>query len=253
MEHLEETVHHNYHIQISDIDDEIKAMDIDRDETEMNASEIRIKVERLGPVNIGAIEEYNELMERFTFLNTQKEDLDASVARLKEAIGKINKTSEELFMDAFNAVNETFKTIFVTLFNGGRAELQLVTPESGDILESGLEIAAQPPGKKLQSLLLCSGGEKAMIAAALTFACFLVKPSPFCVLDEVDAPLDESNVQRFGNMLKEFADKTQFIVITHSRPTMELADALYGVTMDEPGVSRLVSVRLKEAEELAEV
>jgi chromosome segregation protein len=253
MEHLEETVHHNYHIQINDIDDEIKAMEIDRDETEMNAAEIRIKVERLGPVNIGAIEEYNELMERFTFLNTQKEDLDASVARLKEAIGKINKTSEELFMDAFNAVNETFKTIFVTLFNGGRAELLLVTPESGDILESGLEIAAQPPGKKLQSLLLCSGGEKAMIAAALTFACFLVKPSPFCVLDEVDAPLDESNVQRFGNMLKEFADKTQFIVITHSRPTMELADALYGVTMDEPGVSRLVSVRLKEAEELAEV
>jgi chromosome segregation protein len=205
-------------------------------------------------VNVGAIEEYNELMERFEFLSSQKQDLESSVARLREAIGKINKTSEELFTEAFNSINETFKTVFLSLFGGGRAELVLVPPEEGnDVLDSGLEIVAQPPGKKLQSLLLFSGGEKALIAAALTFACFLVKPSPFCVLDEVDAPLDEGNVTRFGNLLKEFADKTQFIVITHSRPTMELADALYGVTMDEPGVSRLVSVRLTEAAELAGV
>ncbi len=254
IEHLFETVEHNYHIQIPEMEEEIKALEIEREQAEMDASELRIKLEKLGPVNVGAIEEYNELMERFEFLSSQKQDLESSVARLREAIGKINKTSEELFMDAFNAINETFKTVFLSLFGGGRAELQLVPPEEGsDVLDSGLEIVAQPPGKKLQSLLLCSGGEKALIAAALVFACFLVKPSPFCVLDEVDAPLDENNVQRFGNMLKDFAGKTQFIVITHSRPTMELADALYGVTMDEPGVSRLVSVRLKEAAEMAGV
>jgi len=252
-DHLSETVTHNYHITVADIEDEIRNMEIDRDEADMNSSELRIKLERLGPVNIGAIEEYNELMERFTFLSTQKEDLESSVKRLREAIGKINKTSEELFMDAFNSINETFKTVFTSLFGGGQAELRLALPEDGDILEAGLEIVAQPPGKKLQSLTLFSGGEKALIAAALVFACFLVKPSPFCVLDEVDAPLDESNVQRFGRMLQDFADKTQFIVITHSRPTMELADALYGVTMDEPGVSRMVSVKLKDAVEMAEV
>ncbi|MBI5191395.1 MAG: chromosome segregation protein SMC [Nitrospirae bacterium] len=252
-EHIVESVLHNYHISVTEIDEEIRGMELDREEAEMNLAELRIKLERLGPVNVGAIEEYNELMERFTFLGTQKEDLESSVRRLKEAIGKINKTSEELFMDAFNSINETFKTVFVSLFGGGQAELRLVAPEDGDLLDSGLDIVAQPPGKRLQSLTLFSGGEKALIAGALVFACFLVKPSPFCVLDEVDAPLDESNVQRFGNMLKEFADRTQFIVITHSRPTMELADALYGVTMDEPGVSRLVSVRLKEATELAGV
>ncbi len=254
VEHLLETVEHNYHVRIPEIEEEVKALEIEREQAEMDASELRIKIEKLGPVNVGAIEEYNELMERFEFLSSQKQDLESSVARLREAIGKINKTSEELFMDAFNSINETFKTVFLSLFGGGRAELQLVPPEEGnDVLDSGLEIVAQPPGKKLQSLLLCSGGEKALIAVALVFACFLVKPSPFCVLDEVDAPLDENNVQRFGNMLKDFAGKTQFIVITHSRPTMELADALYGVTMDEPGVSRLVSVRLKEAAEMAGV
>ena len=253
-EHLLETVEHNYHIRIPEIEEEFKALEIEREQAEMDAAELKIKLEKLGPVNVGAIEEYNELMERFDFLSSQKQDLESSVARLREAIGKINKTSEELFTEAFNAINETFKTVFLSLFGGGRAELVLVPPEEGnDVLDSGLEIVAQPPGKKLQSLLLFSGGEKALIAAALTFACFLVKPSPFCVLDEVDAPLDEGNVTRFGNLLKEFADKTQFIVITHSRPTMELADALYGVTMDEPGVSRLVSVRLTEAAELAGV
>jgi chromosome segregation protein len=253
-EHLLETVEHNYHIRIPDIEEEFKGLQIEREQAEMDAAELKIKLEKLGPVNVGAIEEYNELMERFEFLSSQKQDLESSVARLREAIGKINKTSEELFMEAFNSINETFKTVFLSLFGGGRAELVLVPPEEGnDLLDSGLEIVAQPPGKKLQSLLLFSGGEKALIAAALTFACFLVKPSPFCVLDEVDAPLDEGNVTRFGNLLKEFADKTQFIVITHSRPTMELADALYGVTMDEPGVSRLVSVRLTEAAELAGV
>jgi len=253
LEHLEDTVARNYHMLMDEITEDIRGMEIDKDEADMNVSELRIKLERLGPVNVGAIEEYNELMERFTFLNTQKEDLESSVKSLREAIGKINKTSEELFMDAFNSINETFKQVFVSLFGGGQAELRLALPENGDVLDAGLEIAAQPPGKKLQNLTLFSGGEKALIAAALVFACFLVKPSPFCVLDEVDAPLDESNVQRFGNMLKDFADKTQFIVVTHSRPTMELADALYGVTMHEPGISRLVSVKLKEAEELAEV
>jgi len=252
-EHVSDTVHHNYHVHINDIDEDIKGMEIDRDEADMNATELRIKLERLGPVNVGAIEEYNELMERFEFLSSQKEDLESSVRRLREAIGKINKTSEELFMEAFDSINERFKEVFVSLFGGGRAELRLAMPESGDLLESGLDIVAQPPGKKLQNLTLFSGGEKALIAVALVFSCFLVKPSPFCVLDEVDAPLDESNVQRFGNMVKQFSDKTQFIIITHSRPTMELADALYGVTMDEPGASRLVSVKIREAMELAEV
>ena len=252
MEHLTGTVMHNYHIEVSQIEEEIRLMELDRADAEVRAAGIREKLEGMGPVNVGAIEEYNELMERYNFLTSQKEDLESSVARLREAIGRINKTSEELFMEAFNSINETFKEVFTSLFEGGRAELLLTAPDEGaDVLESGLEIVAQPPGKKLQNLTLCSGGEKALIAAALTFACFLVKPSPFCVLDEVDAPLDEANVQRFGRMLKEFADRTQFIVITHSRPTMEIADALYGVTMDEPGVSSLVSVRLKEAAGMA--
>ncbi len=251
--HIKDSVSHNYHIQITEIDQDIKDMETDMDEIEMNTAELKIKLERLGPVNVGAIEEYNELSERFGFLSAQKDDLEASVRRLKEAIGKINKTSEELFMEAFDSINERFKEVFEALFGGGRAELRLSIPESGDLLESGLDIVAQPPGKKLQNLTLFSGGEKALIAVALVFSCFLVKPSPFCVLDEVDAPLDESNVQRFGNMVKKFSEKTQFIVITHSRPTMELSDALYGVTMDEPGVSRLVSVKIREAMELAEV
>jgi len=252
LEHLEESVMHNYHITMEEIPEDIKLLELETEQAEEQVDDLREKIERIGPVNVGAIEEYNELSERFEFLSSQKEDLESSVRRLKEAIGKINKTSEELFMEAFEAVNEKFKEVFMTLFEGGRAELRLVIPDSGDIFESGLDIVAQPPGKKLQSLNLFSGGEKALIAVALVFSCFLVKPSPFCVLDEVDAPLDESNVNRFGNMIRLFSNKTQFIVITHSRPTMELADALYGVTMNEPGVSSMVSVRLKEAVEMAE-
>ncbi|MBC7794292.1 MAG: chromosome segregation protein SMC, partial [Clostridia bacterium] len=168
---------------------------------------------------------------------------------LKRAIQRINRASRERFQEAFDAVNEMFMQVYPRLFRGGSARLELV--QSDDLLESGVEIIAQPPGKKLQNVSLLSGGEKALTATALVFAIFLIKPSPFCVLDEVDAPLDEANVGRFNEMLREISKISQFIVITHNKNTMTQADRLYGVTMQEPGMSTLVSVNLEDNKEKA--
>jgi chromosome segregation protein len=203
---------------------------------------LRGKIERLGPVNMMAIEQFDELETRHLFLTTQRKDLTESIAQTSEAIKRIDETTRERFVEAFAAINTNFQQTFSTLFGGGRAGLTLL--DENDPLESGIEIIAQPPGKRLQSVQLLSGGEKALTAIALMFGMFKFKPSPFCVLDEIDAPLDDANIGRFVEMLRGMQQHTQFIIITHSRKTMEIADRLYGVTMEEPGVSKLISVQL---------
>jgi chromosome segregation protein len=204
--------------------------------------ELKRKIERLGPVNMMAIEQYDELDVRHGFLTGQRKDLVESIAATGEAIKKIDLTTRQRFREAFDAINLNFQEMFGTLFGGGRAGLTLIDEE--DILESGIEIIAQPPGKRLQNVQLLSGGEKALTAISLMFGIFKYKPSPFCLLDEIDAPLDDANTGRFLDMLRELQAQTQFILITHNRKTMEIADRLYGVTMEEPGVSKLISVRL---------
>jgi chromosome segregation protein len=204
--------------------------------------QLKKKIERLGPVNMMAIEQFTELEERHTFLTTQRADLLRSIEQTGEAIKRIEQTTRERFHEAFGTINEYFGTTFSTLFGGGRAGLVLL--DEHDELESGIDIIAQPPGKRLQSVQLLSGGEKALTAMALMFALFRYRPSPFCLLDEIDAPLDDANIGRFVEMLRGMQDQTQFILITHHRKTMEIADRLYGVTMEEPGVSKLISIQL---------
>ncbi len=204
----------------------------------------RERIGKMGPVNLVAIEEFDEMRTRYEFLSQQEADLVKAKEDLHKAIQKINRTTRELFADTFQKIQGHFSDTFRLLFGGGSAELILLDEE--DVLESGIEIVARPPGKKLQSITLLSGGEKALTATALLFALFKVRPSPFCVLDEIDAPLDEANVDRFLGVLREFIAHSQFIVITHSKRTMNLADALYGITMAETGVSRVVSVKFQE-------
>ena len=205
-------------------------------------AELRDKIDRMGPVNMMAIEQSTELEARHLFLSTQRQDLVDSILQTNEAISKIDETTHARFREAFSAINDNFQVTFSTLFGGGKAGIALL--DENDPLESGIDIVAQPPGKRLQSVMLLSGGEKALTAIALMFAIFRYKPSPFCLLDEIDAPLDDANIGRFIDMLKSMMDKTQFIIITHSRKTMEIADRLYGVTMEEPGVSKLISIQL---------
>jgi chromosome segregation protein len=214
--------------------------------TTMTAEEaiarLKTKIERLGPVNMMAIEQFDELEGRHVFLTTQRRDLVDSIAQTTEAIARIDETTKARFSEAFSAIQANFQVTFSTLFGGGRAGLSLL--DENDPLESGIDIVASPPGKRLQSVQLLSGGEKALTAIALMFAIFKYKPSPFCLLDEIDAPLDDANVHRFVEMLRGMLDRTQFILITHNRQTMEIANRLYGVTMEEPGVSKLISVQL---------
>jgi chromosome segregation protein len=203
---------------------------------------LREKIDRLGPVNMMAIEQFDELEARHVFLAAQRHDLTESIAQTREAIARIDETTRQRFSEAFAAINRNFQEMFSTLFGGGRAGLTLL--DENDPLESGIEIVAQPPGKRLQSVQLLSGGEKALTAISLMFGLFKYKPSPFCLLDEIDAPLDDANIGRFVGMLRSMQERTQFILITHNRKTMEIADRLYGVTMEEPGVSKLISVQL---------
>ena len=205
-------------------------------------ADLRAKIERMGAVNMMAIDQFDDLESRHTFLTAQRKDLVDSIAATNEAIKKIDKTTRERFQDAFTEINRYFEGTFTTLFGGGRAGLVLL--DENDALESGIDIIAQPPGKRLQSVQLLSGGEKALTAMALMFAIFKYRPSPFCLLDEIDAPLDDANIGRFVDMLQGMQEHTQFILITHNRKTMEIADRLYGVTMEEPGVSKLISVQL---------
>jgi chromosome segregation protein len=204
--------------------------------------DLRRKVERLGPVNMMAIEQFDELETRHTFLTSQRKDLLDSIAQTGDAIRKIEITTRERFEEAFAQINTNFEQTFTTLFGGGRAGLVLINQEND--AESGIDIIAQPPGKRLQNVQLLSGGEKALTAMALMFAIFKYRPSPFCLLDEIDAPLDDANIGRFVLMLQGMQAHTQFILITHNRKTMEIANRLYGVTMEEPGVSKLISIQL---------
>jgi chromosome segregation protein len=204
--------------------------------------ELRAKIDGLGPVNMMALDELTEVEERFDFLTLQKDDIERAIADTQSAIAEIKRRSRERFHEAFHAINENFKLVFRELFGGGHGEMRLI--DESDILESGIEIIAQPPGKRLQNILLLSGGEKAMAALSLVLAIFKYRPSPFCLLDEVDAPLDEVNIGRFADKVIELSANTQFMIITHSKRTMEAAKTLYGVTMEDPGISKLISVRL---------
>ncbi|HEY7726028.1 MAG TPA: chromosome segregation protein SMC, partial [Anaeromyxobacteraceae bacterium] len=208
--------------------------------------ELAAQAERMGAIHLTAIEEYDELLQRHQRISAQKTDLEASLADLRAAVARMNRASRERFRETFDRVNEKFQQVFPRLFNGGRAGLALTQDQDGDA-EGGVEIFAQPPGKRLQNVNLLSGGEKALTAVALVFAIFLVKPTPFCLLDEVDAPLDDANVGRYVELVREMSRMSQFILITHNRRTMEAVDTLYGVTMEEPGISRLVSARLSGA------
>jgi chromosome segregation protein len=210
-------------------------------DAEQAANEVRNRIEGLGPVNAAAMEEYQEAQQRQEFLSVQRQDLIDSIRDTEKAIQEIDQVSRQKFSEAFEAINAHFRTIFQTLFGGGTGEMRLTDQEN--LAESGIDIVCSPPGKRLQNVLLLSGGEKALAAVALLMAIFRYQPSPFCIMDEVDAPLDESNIGRLTKLLKEMSEQTQFVVITHSKRTMEAAQALYGVTMQEPGVSRLVSVR----------
>jgi chromosome segregation protein len=209
---------------------------------EQEYRELREKLESMGAVNMMAVEEHQEAENRFTFLSTQRQDLLDSIRDTTQAIEEIDAVCRRQFKEAFEAINIGFKEAFVSLFGGGHGELRLL--EEAAEADAGVEIVAQPPGKKLQNVLLLSGGEKALTALSLLIALFRYKPSPFCILDEVDAPLDDANVDRFAQMVRDMSSTTQFIVITHSKRTMETASALYGVTMEEPGISKIVSVRL---------
>jgi chromosome segregation protein len=212
-------------------------------EADQRYQEIRARIEALGPVNPQALEEYREAHQRYEFLNTQRQDLLDSIRDTEKAIHEIDVESRRRFTEAFTAINANFRELFVTLFGGGTGEMRLTDEENA--AESGIDIVASPPGKRLQNVLLLSGGEKALTALALLMAIFKYQPSPFCVLDEVDAPLDDANIQRFTRLLEQMSQQTQFIIITHAKRTMEAAQVLYGVTMQEPGVSKLVSVKFQ--------
>src|SRR4030067_3076860 len=189
-----------------------------------------------------ALEEYQELKQRHDFLTEQQADLYRAIDSLKKAISRINRTTTKRFLETFELVNEKFKEIFARLFRGGQASLLLLDEQ--DPSTTGIDIIAQPPGKKLQNIDLLSGGEKALVATAMLFGVFMIKPTPFCLLDEVDAPLDDANIHRFIELVKEFSITSQFVIITHNKKTMETANTLTGITMETPGVSKVVSVRL---------
>jgi len=207
--------------------------------------EMRARLDAMGPVNMMALEEYKETAERHQFLGTQRKDLLDAIADTAATIREIDQVSRQKFEEAFNRINENFQATFRKLFGGGHGFMRLTDLENS--AESGIDVVASPPGKKLQNVLLLSGGEKALAALALLVGIFQYTPSPFCILDEVDAPLDEANIARFTDLVREMSVQTQFILITHSKRTMSIAPVLYGVTMQEPGVSKLVSVRFGAA------
>ncbi len=219
----------------------------ENDFIETSIAEMRAKLEAMGPVNLVAIEEHAELEERYQFLTAQQTDLVNAKTQLVEMIKQINATTTELFSATFNKVNENFQVMFAQLFGGGSAKLVLI--DEGDVLESGIEIIARPPGKKLQTVSLLSGGERTMTAVALLFSLYMVKPSPFCVLDELDAALDDANIGRFVSTVKGFVKDSQFVVITHNRQTISASRAIYGVTMEKQGISKIISVKFSDYEE----
>ena len=239
--HIEERTFEDFNVALSELMD-LPPEEFNVQEVDQSVRELKQKIGGMGEVNLAALSDFQTTNERYLFLKTQQGDLADSIHLLHQTIERINRTTKQRFLDTFEKVNENFKEIFAHLFYGGKAKLSL-TDESNP-LESGVDISANPLGKKMQNITLLSGGEKAMTAIALVFSVFKVRPSPFCLLDEVDAPLDEANVIRFQEMLKQMSEKTQFILITHNQKTMSFADVLYGITMEESGVSKAVSVNL---------
>ncbi len=243
LEHLEQSLQDRHRCQLAEAQQRMASRELDETAARARQQELDRQLEELGEVNLMAIEEYADMEERHTFLTAQKADLESSLHDLQQAIQRINRTTRKRFLETFNQVNDTFREVFPRLFCGGRAELRLTDEQ--DLLETGIEIIVQPPGKKLANVMLLSGGEKALTAVALIFSIFLIKPTPFCLLDEVDAPLDDANIGRFNEMVREMSAVSQFIIITHNKSTMAVADTLYGVTMETPGASKIVSVRLQ--------
>jgi chromosome segregation protein len=217
----------------------------DWDAVAQQVQALQQRLDEMGPVNLVAIEEYEETEQRYQFLSKQHDDLVQAKAQLLEVINRINTQTREMFRTTFEQIRENFRNMFTEVFGGGKADLILM--DENDILESGIDIVARPPGKQLQTISLLSGGEQTMTAVSLLFSIYQVKPSPFCVLDELDAPLDESNINRFIRVLQRFLQHSQFIIITHNKRTIGMADVLYGVTMQEHGVSRIVSVKFHKA------
>ena len=253
LQSLEEQCAERFETTLKDLGRAIGAVDRDPRALQAEVAELRDKLGRIGPVNMAALEEYEDQKARLEFLQGQHADLAEAKQMLEATIQRLDDTTRKLFHETFEVVRSHFIEMFRKLFNGGKADLILEAPEGIDpLLDGGIEIMVQPPGKKLQSITLLSGGEKAMTAISLLFALFLHKPSPFCVLDEIDAPLDDANVGRFCRAVDEFKTATQFVVITHNKLTMELADAIYGVTMEESGVSKVVSVRFDQAERMVD-
>ncbi len=246
--YLVEGIQERYHIDLASLDPANFNSELNLETEEQAVQELKTKLEAIGSVNVDAIREHKELSTRYEFINKQYQDLEVSLSSLRQAITKINKISRQRFRQTFENVNQKFQEVFPKLFEGGKAKLLLTDEEN--LLETGVEIVVQPPGKRLQSITLLSGGEKALTAIAFVFSIFMTKPSPFCLLDEVDAPLDDANVDRFNKMIRTMTAYSQFVLITHNKRTMELADRLYGVTMQEPGVSKMVSVKLNQAEEI---
>jgi chromosome segregation protein len=242
LQHLVDTIRDRYNVGLQEIEFDGPAEPTSREELITEIEELRLRLERMGEVNLAAIGEFQDLNSRYQFLTRQKEDLERSIADLQRTIIKLNRICRFRFKEAFEEINEKFQQIYPQLFRGGKASLVLT--DENDYLETGVEIVAQPPGKKLQSITLLSGGEKALTAVSLLFAIFLTKPSPFCFLDEVDAPLDDANIDRFNEMVRELSRTSQFVLVTHNKRTMQSSEVLYGITMEEPGVSKVVSVRM---------
>ncbi|HLN85290.1 MAG TPA: hypothetical protein VK200_02485, partial [Candidatus Limnocylindrales bacterium] len=243
LQHLADNLREKYDIELESLTGEFGDNSPSRSELMTEIDELRGRLERMGEVNLAAIGEYEELTTRFQFMSQQKDDLERSIADLQQTIVKLNRICRLRFKESFEEINQKFEAIFPRLFRGGKAKLVLT--DENDYLETGVDIVVQPPGKKLQSITLLSGGEKALTAVSLLFAIFLTKPSPFCFLDEVDAPLDDANIDRFNDMIKEMSESSQFIMVTHNKKSMQAAEMLYGITMAEPGVSKVVSVRMQ--------
>ena len=245
LEYLLESIEGRHRVDLRRVIGDYHFREVPDGQVRARIDELIRLVERMGEINLTAIEEYEEKSERYEYLTSQKADLETALSQLDKAIRQMNRESRRLFKETFEAVNERFRQVFPRLFGGGKAELRLTDP--GDLLETGVDIYAQPPGKRLGSIELMSGGEKALTAVSLIFSIFQHRPSPFCLLDEVDAPLDEANIGRFAEAIRSMTKHSQFIVITHSKATMQMADVLYGVTMEIPGISKLVAVELRKS------
>ncbi|MFH1479037.1 MAG: chromosome segregation protein SMC [Candidatus Omnitrophota bacterium] len=245
MDNIKQRIRDVYKVDLGETELPEGWQDIDIELLKKDVDDKRERLDSMGTVNLVAIEEHTELQDRYQFLTHQRDDLANAKDSLLKAIDKINKTTKELFIETFKSIQVEFKSFFKMLFGGGEGDLILL--DEGNVLESGIEIVARPPGKRLQNVSLLSGGEKALTAISLIFAIFKVKPSPFCVLDEIDAPLDESNVDRFSRSLDMFTNTSQFIVITHNKKTIDMADVMYGITMQQSGISKVVSVKFHDA------